>query len=88
MDKRIEVRCSEGELEAWKLAAGRVPLSRWLRDVANGAAEPMGFIPDSGGIVVARVSPHRESPLPRPYAASEKHPYVPAVRPDFKGGKR
>jgi hypothetical protein len=95
MDKRIEVRCSEGELEAWKAAAGRVPLSRWLRDVVNVAvATPVGFVPDSDGMVVARVAVDRTLsdgskvfPGDRGYEGASQH-VERSARPDFKGGKR
>lgn len=36
--ERVEIRCTEEELAAWRAAAGLVPLSAWVRHLANEAA--------------------------------------------------
>jgi hypothetical protein len=81
VDKRVEVRCSEGELGAWKTVAGDVPLSRWLRGLANKAVSsypPQFTTSDLTGVDLS--VPYEKRPgAMRP---------APLVRPDFKGGKR
>lgn len=37
-DVRIAVRCHKSEHERWSRAAGDMPLSEWLRFLANAAA--------------------------------------------------
>ena len=77
MDKRVEVRCSEVEIEAWRGAAGEVPLSRWVRNALNAAAaSPPGL----ESFVV--VSDTHASPEPGAVVVLGG----PKFRPDF-GGK-
>jgi hypothetical protein len=36
VDKQLNIRCCEVELEAWRVVAGREPLAAWVRRVLNG----------------------------------------------------
>ena len=38
MDRQVNLRASDGQIGAWREAAGREPLSRWIRRVLDKAA--------------------------------------------------
>jgi len=46
MSTRIHIVVSDEELAVWRLAAGDVPLSRWVRRCVEGALVASAVVPD------------------------------------------
>ena len=47
MDAQINIRASDGQIGAWREAAGREPLSRWIRRVLDKAAGTPNGTPET-----------------------------------------
>jgi hypothetical protein len=73
--KTYLLRASEGEFDVWREAAGRVPLSVWIRDALSERA--------ASDAMLAR------GEVPSPVVNYEREfAGRPGFQPDFKGGKR
>jgi hypothetical protein len=90
MEKRFEIRCSEGDLAAWKAAAGRVPLAVWIRDALNAAAkgpsevvagEYAEFVPGPSSVVIDEAGVVQRVVVPDTRRLVGERPFKPDFRP-------
>jgi hypothetical protein len=81
MDKRFEIRCTDEELARWRVAAGGVPLSKWVRGVLNGNG-----VVQTVGMRAAVERSRSDGSAVRPgevgYEFATQH-VVPVFKPDF-----
>lgn len=68
-DTVFQLKCSESQKMAWRAAAGRVTLSRWVRDILNreaGIDSAEGFRELRGPVLAERLKKEisKEKPVP------------------------
>jgi hypothetical protein len=96
MRTRIEVPCDPVEKAAWEVAAGDVPLARWVRRLLNDACAERRVFTSTEEFLdsLDATPPPPPPPELRPPVRGGHQPHIkapavpPSFTPDFKRGKK